>query len=662
MEETKLTFSDYLQILKRRRTLMLLTFLTVLVVSIIAVFALPAKYRSSALIMIEGQDIPEDLVRSTITSYADERVQRITQRTMTSVNLSSIIDQHDLYDWEIERTPRSEIIDDMREDISIDLVAADVIDPRSGRPTKATIAFSIAFDYRDPVAAQKVANDLVTLYRRVNLDEGKSQVEGAADFLEDLATSHQQQVEDLEARLAELKQKHGGALPDLLPTNMQIVQRLDNELSGAESRIQGLKNRVILLEAQLLQTDPNLVGSSAQGQITDPAQALAVLENELRLARSRYGNRHPDVQRYERMVAELRSNTGAVSTATTADTIDQQLAETRVALETARARYGEEHPEIVGLKRRMSNLQDAKVEAVTALVDERVVVSETVSSQINVREGPGLDTPVVGVLARSESATLVDGSNDEWLKILTPQGQQGFVSRSLVQRQASPAALAQAQENGVAEGEVPSNPAYITLQANLAQAQTELQGLVSLYRNLQEKITEKQAVIERTPLVEREYSALLRNLTAARSRLEESMTKAEQARVGAVLVKDGKAQAFNLLEPPIAPTQPHWPNRWALIFLGFALSLVGTVASAALAESVDDSIRSASDISQLGVSPPLAMIPNIENGGDAAKSRTGALIIGGAILAVITSALLALHFLYRPLDVLWFAFMRKVGL
>ncbi|MEO1574639.1 MAG: SH3 domain-containing protein [Pseudomonadota bacterium] len=657
MEEAKLTFSDYLQILKRRRTLMFVTFLSVLVLSLLIVFLLPAKYRSSALIMIEGQDIPEDLVRSTITSFADERVQRITQRAMTSINLSRIIDEVDLYDWEIDRTPRSEIVENMREDINIDLVAADVIDPRSGRPTKATIAFSIAFDYRDPVAAQKVTNKLVTLYREVNLEEGQSQVEGAADFLEDLAENHQRQVLELEAKLTELKLKNGGALPELLPTNLQLVQRLENDLTTTETRMQALKNRIILLEAQLLQTDPTMV-SASNAPMTDPVQALAILESELRIARSQYGDTHPDVRQYERMVDELKRDTGATSS-NNADEIERQIDEARMALETARGRYGEEHPEIVGLKRRLSNLQDAKIEAVTALIDERVRVSDTVSGQINVREGPGIDTPVVGVLRRSESATLVDGSNEEWLKIITADGMQGFVSKTLVSREIPEAAQ---EASSIAEGEVPTNPAYITLQANMAQAQTELQSLVTLYRNLQEKIADKQSVIERTPLVEREYSALLRDLSSARSRLEESSAKAEEARVGVLVVSGGKAQAFNLLEPPIAPTQPHWPNRWALIFLGFALSLVGTVAAAALAESVDDSIRSAGDISLMGMAPPLAMIPAIENPGDRSKSRVGTFVIIGIVLAVLSAVLLAVHLLYRPLDVLWFAVLRKLGL
>ena len=58
---------------------------------------LPPTYQSTATILIEQQEIPQELVRSTITSFADQRVQVISQRVMTSQNLLQIIDRYNLY-------------------------------------------------------------------------------------------------------------------------------------------------------------------------------------------------------------------------------------------------------------------------------------------------------------------------------------------------------------------------------------------------------------------------------------------------------------------------------------------------------------------------------------------------------------------------------------
>jgi len=41
--------------------------------------------------------MPQELVRSTVTSYADERVQVISKRVMTTETLLGIIRRYDLY-------------------------------------------------------------------------------------------------------------------------------------------------------------------------------------------------------------------------------------------------------------------------------------------------------------------------------------------------------------------------------------------------------------------------------------------------------------------------------------------------------------------------------------------------------------------------------------
>jgi uncharacterized protein involved in exopolysaccharide biosynthesis len=60
-------------------------------VSALAAIALaiawPPTYRTGSTILIEQQEIPQELVRSAITSFADQRVQVISQRVMTTQNL-----------------------------------------------------------------------------------------------------------------------------------------------------------------------------------------------------------------------------------------------------------------------------------------------------------------------------------------------------------------------------------------------------------------------------------------------------------------------------------------------------------------------------------------------------------------------------------------------
>ncbi len=59
----------------------------------------------------------------------------------------------------------------MRKDIKLDMISADVIDPRSGLPRAATIAFAVSYTSRSPDQAMRVANELTTLFLNENLTE-----------------------------------------------------------------------------------------------------------------------------------------------------------------------------------------------------------------------------------------------------------------------------------------------------------------------------------------------------------------------------------------------------------------------------------------------------------------------------------------------------------
>ena len=132
---------------RMRKTLWIAAASGLLITLLLAIF-LPSIFRSQATILIEQQEIPQELVRSSITSFADERIQRISQRVMTGQNLLKIIDQYDLYPERRHKDPREVLLKRMRDDIEMKTITADVIDPRNGHPTQATIAFSVAYSGR----------------------------------------------------------------------------------------------------------------------------------------------------------------------------------------------------------------------------------------------------------------------------------------------------------------------------------------------------------------------------------------------------------------------------------------------------------------------------------------------------------------------------------
>ena len=94
-----------------------------------------------------------------------------------------------------------------------------------------------------------------------------------------------------------------------------------------------------------------------------------------------------------------------------------------------------------------------------------------------------------------------------------------------------------------------------------------------------------------------------------------------QADIGQELEKDRKGERFSLIDPPQLPEKPSSPNRPAILLLGLVLSLGGGVGSAAVLESLDDSVRGSKALAGLLQVPVLAVIPYMENNAERQRKR-----------------------------------------
>ena len=170
-QEQEKDIQDYIIAIRKRKTAIISIFSVVLFLTVSIAFLLPAIYKSSSTILIEQQEIPPELVMSTVTSYAAERIQTIQARVMTRTNLLKIVDKFKLYEDERKFETTEEIIARMQEDVSLDVISAEVVDPRTGRPSAATIAFSCLIKVSHQSKVQRVANELTTLYIKRKLNQ-----------------------------------------------------------------------------------------------------------------------------------------------------------------------------------------------------------------------------------------------------------------------------------------------------------------------------------------------------------------------------------------------------------------------------------------------------------------------------------------------------------
>ena len=134
MDERQIAPGDYLDILKRRKWSLILPFLIITMVAGVVAVMLPSIYLSQATILIEEQEIPQDFVMTTVTSYAEQRMQQLNQRIMSFSRLVEIIDRFSLYSELKDKKTTEEIVAKMKKDTSMMPVSAEIIDRRKLLP------------------------------------------------------------------------------------------------------------------------------------------------------------------------------------------------------------------------------------------------------------------------------------------------------------------------------------------------------------------------------------------------------------------------------------------------------------------------------------------------------------------------------------------------
>jgi len=582
--EQRLDLRAYLAAAARRRRPILITAVTGLVATLLLALFLPAYYQSAGTILIEQQELPADLVRSTVTSYADQRVQVISQRVMTTKNLLDIIRRYDLYPRMRVRETREVLIAQMRKDIKLNMISADVIDPRSGMPREATIAFAVAYTSRSPDTAMRVANELTTLYLNENITERTRLAQDASTFLTaegDRVSAH---IAELETKMATFKEKNGDSLPDFATLNMTMLDRTEQELRQQEAHMMSLDQQRVFIESQLIQNKPNSMMVSETGErILSSADRLRMLRSKLASASALYSDDHPDIVRMKREIAGLEAQAGSGGESAANDLM-RRLEEARMKLGEAKQKYSAEHPDLQRSEREVAALE-----------------------------------------------------------------------AELARENARPATAA-------APAQQPDNPIYVQLQSQLSATKNDQSGTASQIAHLKAQMADYQRKISVSPQVEREYRELVRDYQNEQTKYQELRSKQMEAQVAQNLESDRKGERFTLIEPPLPPEEPVSPNRMAIWIVGVLLSLGLAVGVAALLETLDATVRGRKDLMRLLSEAPLALIPEIGTDGDArAVKQRWRLAMGAAAVAAL-SAILAVHVVYRPVDVLWFAVLRKLGM
>ncbi len=297
----KYTPEDFVYILLRRIWFVLLPF--AVVSAGVAVYArkLPDLYRSEAVIMVVPPRVAEGLVAQSVVSKIEDRLPAIQQQVTSRSRLERVIIDLDLYKDERRTGIMEDIVERMRNAISVQMVRGD--------------AFRVSFTGGDASTVMKVAERISSLLMEESARDREALVEGTDQFLETQLESARTQLIEHERRLAEYRRKHAGELPTQIDSNLQAVQAQQVQLQAVNAQLDHDQERKTLLERQLADLESNEDQSPAASASSDTGTAaqLAAARSQLAQMQLVLTTEHPDVQRKRREVRDLEAKLEAES-------------------------------------------------------------------------------------------------------------------------------------------------------------------------------------------------------------------------------------------------------------------------------------------------------------------------------------------------------------
>lgn len=549
MRTEQRTFADYLAVLRRRWKLSAAAGSAVLLGFVVYAYTATAIYEAVATIQVERPIMPD----ATAAAFPDQQLVPVTQRVLSTQNIAGVIEKFELYGTARETVPMEDLARGFRD--SVVVTPTVVSTTMSGnRPVSVTYEYSIAFYYDDAEKASAVANELANLHVSENSAMRTGTAARASAFLQAESDKVAKEIAEVQAKMAALLSQGGGAMASQDPMMAaQRYEQIDRELAQVDAMLRAARERKDVLEAEALQT-PRYRAIMTDGEtILRGEDRLIVAQQELVAAQARYSDNHPDVVRLKREIASLTG--GQTDYRLKASQLRSTIAMTEEQLVTARESYSDDHPDVVRLQRNLESLQQQ--------------------------------------LADAEA--------------------QG----------ASPASQPQ-----------PDNPLYLQLQTRIRTAEIEVNELSARRSALASRLNQYAY----DPEMDARFAPLVRERDLLRQQYENLRERYTQATLAESVETQEEGQVLILAEAARPPSSPAEPNRPIVILLGFLLAFGTTIGVAMLMDFLDASVRGSRDIESLLHQAPLALIPVIDTPADVAhRRRTHMLmaIVGLTVIAIV---------------------------
>jgi polysaccharide biosynthesis transport protein len=303
-----MSFHDHLEIVRRRKSWIILASVGLFVAMTVFAYRLPDIYRAETVILVDSAQVPDKYVPTINTGDIGGRLTTLEQQVLSPTRLKKLVESEGLYPENSGAHNEQDVIRSVQKSIMID-----VVNPGAGKMG----AFRIAYSGRKRDEVARIANRLAQMFIEENLRVRVDQTEDTAEFLHEQLDATKHQLDEKDTQLRAIKSHNLAELPESKPYHLEALANLRAQLQTAEEKIQQAQREKTLLQSMMMSDTQaptvDLDGVPAEGGRGTAGGGgpyegqLQNLESKLSQLRSRYGPRHPDVRKTQSEIDKLKA-------------------------------------------------------------------------------------------------------------------------------------------------------------------------------------------------------------------------------------------------------------------------------------------------------------------------------------------------------------------
>lgn len=263
------------------------------------ILRIPNQFEASARIYVDTQSILRPLMSGlAVQPNIEQQVMMLSRTLISRPNLEKLIRMADL-DLDVKNKAQQEaLIDSLTDTLKIQSVGRDNL-------------YTITSRDPDPAKAQRVVQALVSIFIESSLGDKRQDSDSARKFLEEQIRNYEKKLETAENRLKEFKLRNLELATAEGRSGIDRLSELTNKLNAARLELREAEQSRDALRRQIIGEDPVLVPDAGAGTTDSNASfpeidgRIDVQKRNLDSLLQRYTEQHPDVVGARRMIKDL---------------------------------------------------------------------------------------------------------------------------------------------------------------------------------------------------------------------------------------------------------------------------------------------------------------------------------------------------------------------